>query len=244
MKKIFLVLLTSVILLGCGGSDFTINPVDDMIKKMNKTETFTVILYDMDIEGTFLKTFKHKYQVIKDSIGKPEMTETGWHEVSKDFFLQHENNMGMEIASKSKDGKVSKTATPPGYSNYIGNSEYGTWRTGSNGGSFWEFYGKYAMMSSVFNLMTYPARYSYWNDYRSNYYGSRAYYGPSASGRTAYGTSSNYSSKARSSSTWNSKASNRNFKNRVRSSTSRSTRSGSRYTRSSSRSRSFGGFGK
>ena len=69
--------------------------------------------------------------------------------------------MGMEIAAKSADGEVTKTAAPPGYNNYVGNSQYGQWQQGSNGQSFWAFYGQYALMSSLFNMATFPARRSY-----------------------------------------------------------------------------------
>ena len=180
--------------------------------------------------------------MIKDNgVDDPEEEITGWYEVSKEYFMLNIDNMGMEIASK-KDDKVTKTVSPPGYGSYVGNPRYGHW-VQRNGQSFWAFYGQFAFMSSMFNLMTYPVRQSYWNDYHTNYYGTgRTYYGPRGTdGRYMYGTGSAYTS-GRTNSRWNANTANNSLKQRVRSSTPRSSRSGSRYS-SSSRSRS-GGYGK
>ncbi len=253
MKYLWVIIVGIILLIifarGCGGgSGFTKNPVDDIIKEMKDVPTFTILLHDMNVEGSISKTYKHQYRVLAQSDSVPEETITPWYEVKRDFFEKHINHMGMEIASK-KDGKVSKNVAPPGYSNYVGNSRYGRWRNRSDGSSFWEFYGKYAMMSSMFNMMAMPVRRSYYDDYRSNYYGtSRTYYGPrTGSGSYMYGTGSAYTRTNNPRSTWSSKASNRSFRQRVRSGVSRSSsktsRSSSRY-RSSSRSRSSGGFGK
>lgn len=229
------------------------SPVDDLIKSLNSENNFSVILLDMDSrEGSYY----HQYNVLIERPDTVQHQTTEWEKVSDAFFADHVNNMGMEIASK-KDGVVSKKASPAGYNHYVGNSRYGQWRE-RNGSSFWEFYGRYAFMSSMFNLMTYPARRSYWNDYyRGGYYGSRSYYGPS--GNTVYGTKTYTSSGRGKSSTWGSRPSS--FKQDVRSKVSRSatasrsrsysssssysrkSRSSSRYSGSSYRSRS-GGFGK
>ncbi len=59
----------------------------------------------------------------------------------------------------------------------VGNPNYGQWRSQSNGSSFWEFYGQYALISSLFgrgpmsyNSWAYNRPYSYYHDYgRSSY---------------------------------------------------------------------------
>jgi hypothetical protein len=236
IKSFFLLVL---LLSGCSKTDYK-KPVDTFLRDMSDIPTISVLLYDMDTEGTFFKNYLHQYKIIttKDSI--PEEETTGWYEVSKDYFMLHANNMGMEIASK-KDGKVEKSVSPPGYGSYVGNTRYGHW-VNRGGSSFWQFYGQYAFMSSMFGLATYPIRRSYYNDYYSNYYGTgRVYYGPMTGGVSMYGTSGSYNS-GRTSSRWNSNTSNNSLRNRVNSSTSRSSRSGSRYS-SSTRSRS-GSYGK
>ncbi len=236
MKK--LTFLIAILVFGaCGSSrEYVQNPVDTLIKEMDKEPDFTVILFDMKEEGSFSTTYKHMYKVIKPAKtddAKPVSTTTDWKEVSKDFFFQHEGDMGMEIASK-KDGKVTKQTAPPGYSNYVGNQKYGQWQSRSDGTSFWAFYGQYAFMSNMLGLMGGPVYRRSYTDYNTNYRGTRPYYGGTTS-KPLYGTYSSTALKQ------NPKS---NFASKVQSRTSRSSgtsasRSGSRYSSgSSSRSRS------
>jgi len=232
-----------LILAGCGsGVDLSKKPVDIIIRDLSDKPNFSVILYDMNTEGTFFKEYYHQYRIIADDLTEnPDEDLTGWYEVSKDYFMTHIDNMGMEIASK-KDGEVQKTVSPPGYGSYVGNQKYGQW-VDRGGSSFWQFYGQYAFMASMFNMMSYPVNRSYWNDYNTNYRGTgRTYYGPRSAGGTAmYGTRGAFNA-GRTSSRWNSNSMNNSLKQRVRSTTPRSSRSGSRYS-TSSRSRS-GSYGK
>ncbi|MCG8582553.1 MAG: hypothetical protein MI866_21700 [Bacteroidales bacterium] len=228
-------------------------PVDKLITSLNNEQNYSIILLDMDSRS---QKYYHMYNIV---IEKPDTVlsqTTDWEEVPDVFFSANVDNMGMK-KKKKKDGKLSKKASPAGYNHYVGNPKYGRWEE-RNGSSFWAFYGQYAFMSSMFNLMAYPARRSYYDDYYGGgYYGSRPYYGPS--GRNVYGTKSYTSSGTGKSSTWGNKPSS--FKQNVRSqvkrsaaasqsrsyksssSYSRNSRSSSRYSSSSSRSRS-GGFGK
>jgi len=219
-------------------------PVDNLIKEMDNVPSFSIILHDMNTEGTFFKDYLHQYKIIKstpDQDSAVNETITDWYDVDKNFFMANVNNMGMEIAAKNEEGKVTKTVGPPGYGSYVGNSRYGHW-VNRNGSSFWEFYGQYAMMSTMFNMMSFPVQRSYWNDYRGDYYGTgRPYYGPRTSGGNyRYGTNSKYARQTRSSSSWYTNKSNSSFKRRVQGMTSRSS---SGYSSSGYRSRG-GGFGK
>lgn len=61
----------------------------------------------------------------------------------------------------------------------IGNPNYGQWSTGSNGMSFWEWYGMYAMMDTIFggrrhyyNDWGRSRNYSYYHDYGRTRYSS------------------------------------------------------------------------
>lgn len=216
-------------------------PVDELVKNLADEPTFSIILNDMNTKGTFFKDYLHQYKVITEGQdGEPQQKITEWYEVNENFFLANMNNMGMEIASKNAEGKVSKTVGPPGYGSYVGNGQYGHW-VNRDGGTFWEWYGKYALFSTLFNTMMFPVHRSYWNDYRGGYYGTgRSYYGPTVNGRTRYGTNSTYNRRTRPRSTWYTNKSNNSFKQRVRSSTSRSSRG---FSSGGYRSRG-GGFGK
>ena len=251
IQKIYLacLLLVSVTTLqSCGSSEqpYQTSALDVLIREMNAIPNFTILLFDMDYEEHLFSSnvYRQKYQIIiPQADGELEVKETNWEEVSRSFFEANVNNMGMEIANKT-DGKLSKTVAPAGYSQYVGNPQYGQWRE-SNGTSFWEFYGRYAMMSSLFNLMS-PINRSYYDDYSRNYRGSRPYYGSSAAGAPSYGTQSTVKNRG-TSSTWAKKQST--FRSGVQNLVSRSSGTSSRSqrtTRSSSRSyRSRGGgFGK
>ena len=60
----------------------------------------------------------------------------------------------------------------------IGNPNYGSWQTGSNGMSFWAWYGMYSMIGDLFGRRTYyndwgrHRNYSYYNDYGRTRYSS------------------------------------------------------------------------
>lgn len=244
MKRLLAILIGIAALQSCScSSEYKKNPVDKLIVQMSDVKPFSIILEDMDVDGSFSHTYLHKYKIITENADSiPESRITGWKEVSEQYFRKNENNLGMEIASKNSEGKISKSAAPPGYGNYVGNSRYGHWQTGSNGNSFWSFYGKYMMMSTMFDLMRRPYYRSDYSHYRSGgYYGSsRSYYGQkSSNGSYRYGTNSSYTKQTKPS-FFSRKASKRGWSSSsTRSNSSSSTRSRS----SSSRSRS-GGFGK
>ena len=248
MKYIIHLLLLSFFL-SCGSSyKFKKSPIDNLIRDLNTEKNFTIILNDIDVDGSVFTTYKHQYKIItvKDSIPREEVTD--WVKVDEKFFMLHENNLGMEVASKV-DGKLSKTVAPAGYSNYVGNAKYGKWEN-RNGSSFWQFYGQYMFMSSMFNMFS-PPRYGYYNDYNRNYRNAnRSYYGPRKNGRSTFGTYGRQTEKARPNffkrRASRVKRSTSSFRDRVKSkmNRSKSKRSSSRYnSRSSFRSRS-GGFGK
>lgn len=59
----------------------------------------------------------------------------------------------------------------------VGNPNYGSWHTNSNGISFWQWYGMYRMFGDVFNRVEYGSwsrhrGYSYYNDYGRSRYSS------------------------------------------------------------------------
>lgn len=223
---------------GCSSPEYVKNPVDVLITEMIDKQDFSIILYDMDYEGnSFSKDiYRHKYKIIVPSEdGEVDIKETEWMVAPKKVFDSHVNDMGMEIVSK-KDGTLVKKTLPAGYSNYVGNSRYGRWH-GSGNSSYWEFYGKYAMMSSLFNLAS-PVSRGYYRDYdlhvRS---GNRSYYGPLGSDR--YGTKSTLTNRGGSSKWGKSQSS---FKTSSQKSVSRSKSTKTKTSRSSSSSfRSRGG---
>ena len=241
MKLLILVFF----ILSCGSNNFRKSPLDTFTKELDKEKTYSVILYDIDVQGNFSKDYLHQYKIITEENDTPKEKVTDWMPVSESFFFTHENNMGMEVLSKTEDGKISKKAAPAGYNNYIGNKKYGQW-VNQGGSSFWQFYGQYAFMSSMFNLMSRPVYRNHYSDYSNNYRDRKSYYGPRTGGSNYYGTYSRNNSRANNSRFKNKlnrvKQSSRSFKDRVKSRFSRkSSRSSGRYGSSfRSRSRGFG----
>ena len=150
---------------GCGTRD----PVQEMRKSLANAPEYMIILDDMRESGTFSTDYFHKYTVVQ---GERQRT-TDWIEVSYEVYRKYQPFLGMAIVAKSDKG-VNDTPHPPGY-HYVGNSHYGHW---SGGGSFWVFYGQYAMMRSLmgggYGGQIYRNDY---NDYRNNRDRRRPYYG-------------------------------------------------------------------
>jgi len=80
--------------------------------------------------------------------------------------------------SKSQSQQANKSQDFGVGEQLIGNPSYGNWQTGSNGTSFWAWYGMYSMMGNVFGSRTYyndwgrGRNYSYYNDYGRTRYSS------------------------------------------------------------------------
>jgi hypothetical protein len=200
MKPILLLALTAL-LFSCGKSQKK-SPIDILIRDMENEKTFEIMLFDMEPGGWF-SDYKHQYVIVKEkdsivindstkiaeTVKVPYKTKTVWYEITENFFKKNKENMGMTLASKDENGKISKVPAPAGYNRYVGNRSYGHW----NGG-FWQFYGQYMFMSSMFHMMSPISRGGY-NNYRSSYAGRRPYYGTSSGGKPQYGTRSSSSQK-------------------------------------------------
>lgn len=80
--------------------------------------------------------------------------------------------------SKSQSQKANNAQDFGTGEQLIGNPSYGRWQTGSNGMSFWAWYGMYSMMGDLLGRRTYYSdwgrsrNYSYYNDYGRTRYSS------------------------------------------------------------------------
>ncbi len=201
-NKITLGLLFAILLLitACAPS----SPIERLNRQLNKYPEYSIILEDMKEEGNFFTDYFHRYKiVVGNTSGNSKELEyqggkTDWYQLPKKEYEKYYNFLGMVIVSKSKTGETSSDKYPPGYQ-YVGDSNYGNWRQDSRGNSFWEFYGKYALMSQMFGMFNRPVYRSDWNAYRgsrrsgSPYYGSKRQFGT----RGSYTKSTNKSFFAR-----------------------------------------------
>ena len=179
-KLLLLLMLTALSAAGC--STAARAPLEGIRKDLAAYPEYSIILEDMRVGGNFFRDYSHRYKLVwgVEEAGSDDLTYlddvTDWQQVSKREFEKYANNLGMVIASKSKDGKVSEVASPPGYQ-YVGNDRYGRWRADSSGNSFWEFYGKYALISHMFNMGSRSIYRNDWDGYRTARGAGRPYYG-------------------------------------------------------------------
>ncbi len=157
---------------GCGGSDS--GPIQTLQSELQAEPEFAIILNDMRKDGNFFPSYFHQYRV---DIGENSEIKS-YQMVTDSYFRRYENYLGMVVATKTADGKISTTPFPNGYQ-YVGNPRYGNWRTDSSGSSFWEFYGKYMMISQVMNWAGHGLYRRDYNNYHSSWGAGRPYFGPS-----------------------------------------------------------------
>ena len=166
-----LFLLSTLFFQGCGGGQ---NPVENIQNELEGNKEYAIILHDMREEGNFFPSYYHQYRV---DVGE-QKTMRPFVEVHKPYYEKNQPYLGMFLASKSADGAISTTPFPNGYQ-YVGNSQYGRWRDDDRGGSMWEFYGKYMLMSQVMNWAGFGLSRNHYNNYSSFHSSGRPYYGPS-----------------------------------------------------------------
>lgn len=177
IKRAFWAPLPLLLFMACGSQ----SPIDQLKAQLNQYPQYSVILEDMKEDGNFIIDYYHRYKVVYAE--KPEAEEQNykselgnWVKVTRAEFDKYKNYLGMVILSKSAEGQVSDSQYPPGYQ-YVGDSRYGNWRQDSRGGSFWEFYGKYAFFSHIFGGFGRPIYRSDWNTYRDYRSSGRPYFG-------------------------------------------------------------------
>ena len=163
--------LCIVQLSGCGNPET--GPAEKLARQLQNESQFAIILNDMKQEGNFFPSYYHQYRV---DVGENSKVYP-FIEVSDSYFRKNQPYLGMVLASKAEDGKITYTPFPNGYQ-YVGNSQYGQWRTDASGGSFWEFYGKYMMISQVMNWAGHGLGRNYYNTYSTYRVKNRPYMGP------------------------------------------------------------------
>lgn len=181
--RVFLVIIIALVsfsVIGCGEKVREL-PIEKIKQMLSEAPTYSIVLEDMKTEGNFFKNYFHKYRVVQEEEG----WTTDWLQVPKRYYETNENFLGMVLAAR-KEGENISGVTPPGYA-YVGDSRYGRWRTDSHGNSFWEWYGKYALFSSLFGgwyRPIYMHDYRGYSSYRSRnqtYFGRNKQFGSSGS---------------------------------------------------------------
>lgn len=176
--SVFLVMIFSLLLFSGCVDDVVELPIENIKKSLLQTPTYSIILENMKEEGFFSKEYFQKYRVAKVDSG----WVTKWLQVPEKYYTDNEKFLGMTLFSK-KDGVADLTVGPPGYA-YVGDSRYGQWRENSTGGSFWEFYGKYALLSHLLGGWYNPIDRFNYDGYRKKRRKGKIFFG----GKKQYGT--------------------------------------------------------
>jgi len=179
----FTLSILSLAFSGCGGFG---SPVEKLQKELAGEKEYAVILNDMREEGNFVSSYYHQYRVEK---GETKDIRP-FVEVSETYYKKNEPYLGMALAAKTPTGEVTTTPFPNGYQ-YVGNPQYGQWRQKDSGGSMWEFYGKYMLMSQVMNWAGFGLSRNHYNNYSSYRTGGRPYFGAN----NQYGTNGSVTKK-------------------------------------------------
>lgn len=253
-KHLIYTTIISILFISCSSSDkevktITIEPSQAILKSIASND-FSIVLDDMKIDETEnLIVHKHKYKVLELKNDSLHSTDKDWSVVNQSFFLNHKNDLGMEILSRH-NGKVSTLAQPVGYGWAIGNSAHGEWEETSTDSTSTKSHGTSSHgrwrthSSSPFFWLWLGSRRSFfrndYNNYRTYNTTGRSYYGQNSNNTYTHGTRSSYQKQSRPS-FFARKSQNSTSWNNLEKRTSRSS---SRYkSGSSTRSRS-GGTGK
>ena len=173
----------SLVVVGCVAGD----PLERLQGELDRYPEYSVILADMREEGTFSTDYWHQYRVTtgEREEGSDDLVYAenirDWERVARRTFARYQPYLGMVILSKGTDGNVDHDQHPPGYQ-YVGNDRYGQWRGDGRGGSFWEFYGRYALMSHMIGGFGRPIYRNDWNSYRDFRGRGQPYFGAGAYG--------------------------------------------------------------
>jgi hypothetical protein len=93
----------------------------------------TVILMDTHATGFLIKTYYQKFRVISGYDSVEELIVR----TSKEFAKKNLNHIGLSLYRKS-DQSEEFLPLPPG-SLYLGNREFGDWKTNKKGATYWKF---------------------------------------------------------------------------------------------------------
>jgi hypothetical protein len=143
------------------------------------------ILVDMETRGSGgSRKFVQKIRTVTVPKDGQATSDEQWVETPQGRFEAMKNDLGMAVEHKALgryDSEAEKTSQPAGFAYMAtpaqGRNQYGYWENRS-GGSFWVWYGQYALMRDLFfNHQYRPLDRGQYEDYRSYQSRGQTYYG-------------------------------------------------------------------
>ncbi len=192
-------LVITLLLTSCGGTVIPTNPIKEMKEEFKDKKAYTIILQDMDLQdGQYVHKYK-TFELLDEQNVRVELTD--WKPVDDDFFLLHEDDLGMEIFSRRTDGKYNNLVTPPGFTHFVGNENFGAWSAldsiqTSDSQRIWVFNkndNRVPSLESELGLNDLAIEKGEYENFKTKFYLNRPYYGDVATtGIIKYGTRSNH----------------------------------------------------
>lgn len=139
--------------------------------KILKEKSVSVILMDTHTTGFLIKTYYQKYRVISNYDNIEEIIVR----TSREFAKKNLKNIGLSLYRKLND-KEEYVPVPPG-SLYIGNPEYGEWRTTKSGAVKWIFWKAYKDFPKYFGWGKWRPTEAFYQGLRSSLSLNQPYYG-------------------------------------------------------------------
>ncbi len=139
--------------------------------KILKEPSVAVILIDTHTTGFLIKTYYQKYRVISGYDNIEEMIVR----TSREYAKKNLKNIGLSLYRKFEN-KEDFLPVPPG-SNYVGNPEYGEWRTTKSGAVKWIFWKAFKDFPKFFGWGKWRPTEEYYQLLRSSQVNNKAFYG-------------------------------------------------------------------
>ena len=140
--------------------------------KLVKSPLTTVILVDTHATGFLIKTYYQKYRVISGYDNVEEMIVR----TSKEFAKKNLKHIGLSLYRKIDD-RDEFVPLPPG-SIYIGNNEFGYWRTNKSGKNIWRFTKSFKNFPKYLGWGKFRPDENFYQELKSSTSLNKAYYGP------------------------------------------------------------------
>jgi hypothetical protein len=178
MYKIFLYTILMITYLGLAKA---LSPSEHGVQYLQNERAFpkiikgnqsTAILIDTHATGFLIKTYYQKYRVISGYDNVEELIVR----TSKEFAKKNMKNIGLALFAKS-DTTEEYVPLPPG-SLYLGNREFGDWKTNKKGKTFWKFSKAFKNYPKYLGWGKFRPDPDFYQQMRSSTSLNQSYYGP------------------------------------------------------------------
>lgn len=139
--------------------------------KILKDPSVSVILIDTHSTGFLIKTYYQKYRVISGYDNIEEIIVR----TSREYAKKNIKNVGLSLYRKLEN-KEEYLPVPPG-SHYVGNAEYGEWRTTKTGVVKWYFWKAYKDFPKFFGWGKWRPTEEFHQQLRNSQVSNKAFYG-------------------------------------------------------------------